>query len=100
MSKSRFNLKPKQLRFLELYYQGYSMKDAARAAGYRGASDQALCNTGKAILDKFSNCPEALFLRVGARERKIAQLLVSLPDISKSQHEQLRALRILSRCFK
>jgi hypothetical protein len=38
------------MKFLEFYFGGTLMKTAARAAGYRGASDQSLCNTGKAIL--------------------------------------------------
>jgi len=53
---------PRAMKFLEIYFGGALMKDAARAAGYRGTSDQALCNTGRAILDKFSKIPFDLFL--------------------------------------
>jgi hypothetical protein len=87
------------MKFLELYFSGFLMKDAARAAGYRGASDQALCNTGKAILDKLSASPEVLFRQAGPREKKIAQLLVDITDNSKSELQQLKALKILSKCI-
>jgi hypothetical protein len=85
------------MKFLELYFGGALMKDAARAAGYRGASDQALCNTGRAILAKFSNNPKALFRRAGALEREIARLLVGMARNGKSELQQLKALTILSR---
>jgi len=75
------------------------MKDAARGAGYRGTSDQALCNTGRKILDKFSANPKALFRRAGAREVKIAQLLTGLAGNNKSERQQLKAVKILSRCI-
>jgi len=83
------------MKFLELYFGGALMKDAARAAGYRGASDQSLCNTGKAILTKFTGDPD--FHRAWRRKRKIARLSVGLAG--KSEHEQLKALKILSRCL-
>lgn len=75
------------------------MKDAARAAGYRGASDQALCNTGRKILNKFSNTPKAIFRFVGAQERQIPQLLVDMAYNSKSELKQLKGLKILARCY-
>jgi hypothetical protein len=87
------------MKFLELYFGGALMKDAARAAGYRGASDQAFCNTGRAILSKFNNNPKALFRLVGARERRIAQLLVGMGDNSKSELQKLKALTILLNCL-
>ena len=88
---------PRQLKFLELFFSGFSIKNAARAAGYRGSSDQALCNTGRAILTKFSK-NRALFRRAGARKgRKIAELIIGLADNSKSELQQLKALKILSR---
>jgi hypothetical protein len=93
MSNSR--LSPRAMKFLELYFGGALMKDAARAAGYRGASDQALCNTAKGILDKFTKNPN--FHRAWRRKRKIAQLLVGLADHSKSERQQLKILRTLSR---
>lgn len=93
---SKFLLR--QLRFLELYFTGFSMQDAARASGYRGSSASALCNTGRAILTKFSKTPKALFYRAGARERKIAQLLVGITKESKPER-QLIALKILSKCL-
>jgi hypothetical protein len=97
MSKTRFS--PQERIFLEFFFSGFLMKDAARTAGYRGASDQALCNTGRAILTKFSNNPKALFRLGGPRERRIAQLLVGMADNSKSDLKQLKALTILSKCF-
>jgi hypothetical protein len=97
--KQNIKFSPRELRFLELYFSGFLMKDAARAAGYRGASNQALCNTGRAILTKFSKTPKALFYRTGARERRIAQLLVDMAENSKSDLQQLKALTILSKCI-
>ena len=97
MSILRFS--PRQIKFLELYFGGALMKDAARAAGYRGASDQALCNTGRAILDKFSSSPEALFRRVSAREAKVAKLLADMSNNNRPAR-QLIALAILLKCFK
>jgi hypothetical protein len=71
------------------------MKDAARAAGYRGASDQTFCNIGRAILTKFTGDPN--FHRAWRRKRKIARLSVGLAGNSRSEHEQLKILKILSR---
>ena len=95
MSNVRFS--PRQLLFLELFFSGLSMKDAATGAGYRGSSAPALCNTGRKILDKFVANPQALFRLAGARERKIAQLLVDMAFNSKSEFKQIRALTILSK---
>jgi len=89
---------PRETRFLEFFFSGYLMKNAAALAGYMGSSPQALCNTGRRILSKFGKNPEALFRRAGAPERKIAQLLVAMTD-SKSELQQLKALKILSRCI-
>ena len=86
---------PRERKFLELYFGGALMKDAARAAGYRGASDQALCNTGRAILTKFTKDPN--FHRAWRRKRKIARLSAGLAGNSKSELQQLKALKILSR---
>ena len=91
-------LSPREMRFLELYFSGLLMKDAARAAGYRGSTPQALCNTGRAILNKFSNNPEALFCRAGPREERIFLLLDGMLD-GKSTLRQLTALKILAKHF-
>jgi hypothetical protein len=72
------------------------MKGAARAAGYRGASDQALCNTGRKILNKLGKNPKSLFRLTGAREMRIAQLLVDMAYNSKSTLQQLKGLKILA----
>jgi hypothetical protein len=97
MSNVRFS--PRQIKFLELYLSGFLMMASARGAGYRGSSAPALCNTGRKILDKFVANPQALFRLAGARERKIAQLLVDMAFNSKSEFKQLRALTILSKCI-
>ncbi|MCX5888013.1 MAG: hypothetical protein NTY36_01010 [Deltaproteobacteria bacterium] len=96
MSNGRFS--PRQLRFLELFFSGYKMKDAARAAGYRGASAPALCNSGRKILNKLSKNPKALFYWPGAREMRIAQLIGDRLD-SGTVQQQLKALKILARCL-
>jgi hypothetical protein len=88
---------PRQLLFLELFLSGYSMQDAARGAGYKGSTPQALCNSARRTLAKFSNNPKALFRWAGAREKKIAQLLVDMANNTKSELQQLKALTILSR---
>ena len=96
MSNSKFS--PRQLLFLEIFFSGYSMQDAVRAAGFRGKTPQALCNRGRAILNKFSKTCWAHFLQAGPRERKIAQLLVDIID-DKSERQQLKALKIVSKCI-
>ena len=92
---------PRELKFLEGYFGGALMKDAARGAGYRGKSAQALCNTGRAILKKFEKSAPAkeIFKRVGASEVQIAQLLTSLVQNAKSEAAQLKALSIISKCL-
>jgi hypothetical protein len=86
------------MKFLELYFGGALMKDAARAAGYRGASPQALCNSAKRVLTKFSKTPQAFFRRAGTREKKIAELLFAMTDDSRPGR-QLIALTILAKCI-
>ena len=99
---SNFRLSPREMKFLELYLDGALMKEAARAAGYRGSTPQALCNTGRAILNKFSNI-NLKSLHARARKiRKIDQLLVSLvsmADDSKSELQQIKALKILGKSY-
>jgi hypothetical protein len=95
---SNYRLSPRAMKFLELYFGGALMKDAARVAGYTGASPQSLCNTGRAILTKFTGEPD--FNRAWRRKRKIARLSVGLADNSKSEHEQLKAMKILSRYIR
>jgi len=94
MVKSRFS--PREWKFLNLYFSGLLMKDAARAAGFQGASAQALCNSGLRVLRKFSNDPKALFGRPRARQRKIAQLLAGMTDNGKSERQRLKILKNLS----
>ena len=97
MGNTKFSFR--EMKFLEFYFGGALMKTAARAAGYRGASDQALCNTGRKILEKISKTPQALFRFPGPRERRIAQLLGQMAFNSKSELKQLKALEILGRCY-
>ena len=99
MSNSKFS--PRELKFLSLYFSGQQMKDAARAAGYRGASDQALCNSGRAILNKYEDSvhPKELFRRVGASETRVAQLLLALAETGKSESVRVSALAILTKCL-
>ena len=94
---SDFGFNRKQMRFLELYLSGYKMKTAARAAGYKGRSDQALCNTGRKILNKLSMNQKTLFR--SARGREIAGQLYNLAFNSRSTSQQLKALKILARCY-
>lgn len=84
--KSKFS--PRQLRFLELYFTGLSMKAAARAAGYRGSTDQALCNTGGALLR-----------RAVANDARIAQLLIGMVVNNQSESGRLKGLSILSKAM-
>lgn len=80
--KSRFS--PRQLRFLELYFSGFSIKAAARAAGYCGASDQALCNTGGALLR-----------RAVATDARIAKLFMDKMLRNQSESGRMKGLNIL-----
>jgi hypothetical protein len=75
------------------------MKDAAHAAGYRGATPQSLCNTGRKILSKFSNNHHTLFRRMGPREMKIAHLISNALDDDSKPERQLEALKVLTGCF-
>jgi hypothetical protein len=84
--KSKFSTQ--QLRFLELNFSGLSMKAAARAAGYRGSSDQALCNTGGAILR-----------RAVATDARVAQLLMGMAVHNQSDSGRLKGLNILARAM-
>ena len=92
---------PRQIKCLELYFSGLLMKDAARAAGYRGSSDQALCNQARAVINKYEQSASAkeIFKRVGASEVHIAQLLTSLVQNAKSESAQVRALAIIAKCL-
>ncbi len=84
--KKNSKFSPRQVLFLELFFSGCSMKDAARAAGYRGSSAPALCNTGRAIL-----------LRAVATDARISQLLLDMAVHSQSESGRLKGLRILSK---
>jgi len=74
------------------------MKDAASAAGYKGRSGQALCNSGRKVLNKLSENPKSIFYWPGAREMKIARLIVDTADNGTVQ-QQLEALKILVGCY-
>jgi len=80
--KSKFS--PRQIKFLELYFAGCSLKAAARGAGYLGASDSALCNTGRAIL-----------LRAVAIDARIAHLMLEVAENCRSESGRLKGLSIL-----
>ena len=84
--KGNFKFSPRQIKFLELYFAGFSMKAAARAAGYRGSSDQALCNTGGALLR-----------RAVATDARIAQLLLDVAVNDQTESGRLKGLTILSK---
>jgi hypothetical protein len=95
--KEKKNIKflPRELLFLELFFSGCSMKDAARAAGYRGSSAPALCNTGRAILTKYEQ--SGIFRGAGVREGRIAQLLLDMVVNNQSESGRLKGLTILSK---
>ena len=99
--KKNIKFSPRQLRFLELYFSGFSMKAAARAAGYRGSTDPALCNTGAAIIRKYSQSASAkgIFRGAGAIEGRIASLLLDMAMNSQSESSQLKGLSILSKAM-
>lgn len=99
--KKNSKFSPRQVKFLELYFSGLSMKDAARAAGYRGSSDQALCNTGAAILKKYeqSASVKGIFRGAGGSESRIASLLLDMAMNSQSESSQLKGLSILSKAM-
>jgi hypothetical protein len=91
--KSKFS--PQEIRFLELFFSGFTMKDSAKGAGYRGSSPSALCNTGRAILNKYEQ--SGIFRGAGASEGRIAQLLIDMAVHSQSEAGRLKGLRILSK---
>jgi hypothetical protein len=96
MGNTKFS--PREIKFLELFFSGFTMKASVKGAGYRGSSDPALCNTGRKILEKFSKTPQALFCWPGVRQAKIAQLLCNMADDSRPGR-QLLALKILAKCI-
>jgi len=80
--KSKFS--PRQIKFLELYFSGFTIKDSARGAGYHGSSDQALCNTGGALLR-----------RAVATDARIAQLMLEAAENCQSESGRMKCLSIL-----
>jgi hypothetical protein len=73
------------------------MKDSAKGAGYRGSSPSALCNTGRAILNKYEQ--SGIFRGAGASEARIASLLVDMAENNQSEAERLKGLTILSKAM-
>lgn len=90
-----FRLSPREGKFLEFYLGGLLMKDAARAAGYRG-SPQCLCNAGRRILNKFNGIDIKALRANALKRRKIARLL-SIYENSKSEREQSKVLLSMSK---
>jgi hypothetical protein len=86
--KKNIKFSPRQLRFLELYLSGFTLKDSAKAAGYKGASAQSLCNTGRAILR-----------RAVANDTGIAKLLLDMAVNNQSESGRLKGLIILSKAM-
>jgi hypothetical protein len=84
--KKTSKFSPRQIKFLELYFSGFTIKDSARGAGYRGSSDQALCNTGGALLR-----------RAVATDARIAQLLLDVAVNDQTESGRLKGLTILSK---
>ena len=84
--KKTSKFSPRQIKFLELYFSGFTIKDSARGAGYRGSSDQALCNTGGAFLR-----------RAVATDARIAQLLLDVAVNDQTESGRLKGLTILSK---
>lgn len=84
--KKTSKFSPRQIKFLELYFSGFTIKDSARGAGYRGSSDQALCNTGGALLR-----------RAVATDARIAQLLLDVAVNDQNESGRLKGLTILSK---
>lgn len=72
--KENSKFSPRQIKFLELYFAGFMIKDSARGAGYRGSSDQALCNTGGALLR-----------RAVATDARIAKLFLDMTMNKQSE---------------
>jgi hypothetical protein len=82
--KKKPKFSPRQLRFLELYFSGYTLKDSAKGAGYHGSSDQSLCNTGGALLR-----------RAVATDARIAQLFLDKMMRNQTESGRLKGLNIL-----
>jgi len=86
--KKLIKFSPRQVRFLRLFFAGFTLKDSAKGAGYRGSSASALCNTGAAIL-----------CRAVATDARIAQLLIDMTVRNQSESGRLKGLRILSKAM-
>jgi hypothetical protein len=96
---SHFKFSSRELKFLELFFSGRSMKGAARGAGYRGSTDQSLCNTARKILTKYeeSASTKGMFRESRATEVRIASLLLDMAMNSQPASKQLKGWRILSK---
>jgi hypothetical protein len=94
-----FKFSPRELKFLKLYFGGFLMKNAARGAGYCGSSDQALCNTGRAILNKYTKyaSDKGIFRGAGACDGQIASSLVDMVVNNQSESRKVKYLTILSK---
>lgn len=97
--KRRFSLRA--LKFLKLYFvEGMQLMDAARSAGYKGATPQSLCNTGLAILRRYTGDSRATVRRrIGAQGVDVGQLLTEVAENGKSEHQQFQTLMLLSKCI-
>jgi len=98
---SNFKFSRRELLFLEFFFSGCSLKDSAKAAGYKGASASALCNTARKILTKYEKSASAKGIFRGARasEGRIVTLLGDMAMNHQCESKKLKYLSILSRAM-
>jgi hypothetical protein len=98
-------MSPREQRFLELYFfsgEKITQHEAAKKAGYRGKTKQALCNTARRIIQKFESLtdPRGIFRQIGLGEAQVASRLLAMaddPTISASVRRQ--TLNTASKCL-
>jgi|GEM_PF-6658273 len=92
----------RELRALENWFSGkYKTKwQAARAAGYKGATKRSLINTLNGVLKKYDSGSDhrAIMRDIGAGESHLIKLLLQLAEGGKDEKTRLGALNILTKC--
>lgn len=94
----------REQRFLGIYFSGekITMEKAAKLAGFKGKSKQALCNAARKVLMKYEcqTDPREIFRRIGLGEEAIARKLLAIADDTQvAAGTRVQALSIASKCL-
>jgi len=94
-------MNPRERSFMELYFfsgKKISQHEAAKKAGYKGKSKQALCNTARRIIQKFESLTDTreIFRRIGLGEIQVALKIKELMN-DPSKTIQARATELAAK---